>query len=136
MSFCKAQVTFPSNFTSVFSAIKNMSSLARTLYTFFKRSPLKCKFLRHSSECSGPNSSNCDVNFERTSQFFFKFCSILHNSSVDFKLIHFPLSVKGSHQSPSFETFECSCKNLPNSSCHFPNHKPVFLQILHHFSVS
>ena len=58
------------------------------------------------------------------------------NSPVNFKLIHFLLWIKGSHQSPNFETFECFGKNLPNSSCHFPNHKSVFLQILHDSSVS
>ena len=35
-----------------------------------------------------------------------------------------------------FEIFECSGRNLPNSSCHFPNGKQVFLQILHDSSVS
>ena len=35
-----------------------------------------------------------------------------------------------------FEIFKCSGENLPNSSCHFPDHKPVFLQILHDSSVS
>ena len=33
------------------------------------------------------------------------------------------------------ETFECSGQNSPNS-CHFWNNKSVFLQILHHSSVS
>ena len=64
------------------------------------------------------------------------FIVMTHNSSVNFKLIHFLLWIKGSHQSPNFETFKCSGENLPNSSCHFPNHKPVFLQILHDSSVS
>ena len=27
---------------------------------------------------------------------------------------------------PNFETFEYSCKNVANSSCHFPSHKLVF----------
>ena len=58
------------------------------------------------------------------------------NSSVSFKLIRFLLRIKGSHQSPNFETFGCFGENFPISSCHFPNHKSVFLQILHHFSVS
>ena len=35
-----------------------------------------------------------------------------------------------------FEIFECSDENLPKSSCHFPNRKEVFLQILHDSSVS
>ena len=71
---------------------------------------------------------------------FSNFASFLivmtHNTSVSFKFIHLLLSIKGSHQSPNFETFDCSGENLPNSSCHFPNHKSVFLQILHHSSVS
>ena len=60
------------------------------------------------------------------------FVSILiamtHNSSVNFKVIHFLLGTKGSLQSSNFDTFECSGKNLPNS-CHFPSNKSVFLQI-------
>ena len=71
-----------------------------------------------------------------SSNFISFFIVTAHNSSVNFKLIHFLLWMKGSHQSPNFETFECSGKNLPNSSCHFPNRKSVFLQILHHSSVS
>ena len=58
------------------------------------------------------------------------------DSSVNFKLILFQLWSKGSHQNPNFETFKCSGENLPYSSCHFPNHKSFFLQILHHSSVS
>ena len=54
------------------------------------------------------------------------FIVMTHNSSVNFKLIHFLFWTKGSYQS----------ENLPNSSCHFPNDKSVFLQILHHSSMS
>ena len=64
------------------------------------------------------------------------FIVMTHNSSVDFKLILFLLWIKGSHQSPNFETFKWFGENLPYSSCHFPNHNSVFLQILHHPSVS
>ena len=63
------------------------------------------------------------------------FIAMTHNSSVNFKLINFLFLTKGSHQSPNFETFECSGENLPNSSCHFPNRKSVFLQILYHSSM-
>ena len=59
-----------------------------------------------------------------------------HNSSVNFKLIHLLLWTKGIHQSPNFDTFKCSGEHLSYSSCYFPNHKSVFLQILHHSSVS
>ena len=58
-----------------------------------------------------------------------------HNSTVNFKLIHFLLWIKGSHQSLNFETFVCSGENLPNS-CHLWRHKSVFLQILRQSSVS
>ena len=52
MSFMKAQVSFPSNVASISSVIKQNSTilfLAQILCTLFKRSPLKCKFLRFSS---------------------------------------------------------------------------------------
>ena len=70
-----------------------------------------------------------------SSNFVSFFIFMTHNSSVDFKLILFLLWIKGSHQNPNSETFNCSSENLPYS-CHFPNHKSVFLQILHHPSVS
>ena len=50
--------------------------------------------------------------------------------------MHFLLWTKWSHKSTNFDTFECSHEHLSNSSCHFSNHKPVFLQILHESSVS
>ena len=58
------------------------------------------------------------------------------NFSVNFTVIQVLLWAKGSHQSSNFDTFECSGENLPNSSCHFPSNKSVFLQILHHSSMS
>ena len=63
------------------------------------------------------------------------FIVMTHNSSVNFKVIHFLLWAKGSHQSSSFDTFRWSGGNLPNS-CHFPSNRSVFLQILHHSSMS
>ena len=70
-----------------------------------------------------------------SSNFASFFIVMTRNSFLDFKLILFLLWIKGSHQNPNFETFKCSGENLPYS-CHFPNHKPVFLQILHHLSES
>ena len=137
-------MSFP-NQKSVFLQILHHSSvswnillctfLAQTLYTLFKRSPLKCKFLGLSSArvkiCQIPH-----VNFETKSQLFFKFASffivMIDIFFVNFKLIYFLLWVKGSHQSSSFENFKCSGGNLLYSSCHFPNHKSVSLQILPH----
>ena len=63
--------------------------------------------------------------------FFASFFIVMtHDSFVNFKLIHFLLRIKGSHQRSNFETFECSGKNLPNSLYHFPNHKSVFFSNL------
>ena len=64
------------------------------------------------------------------------FIAMTHNFYVNFKLKHFLLWIKRSHQSPNFETFKSSGENLLYFSCHFPNHKLVFIQILHHSSVS
>ena len=60
---------------------------------------------------------------------FLSFSSVItHNSSVNF--------TERSHGGTNYDTFKYSGENLPNSSCHFPNHKSVFLQILHDSSVS
>ena len=40
--------------------------------------------------------------------------------------MHFILWTDWSHESTNFDTFKCSDENLPNSSCHFPNHKVSF----------
>ena len=56
------------------------------------------------------------------------FILITHNSPVNLKLIHFLLWIKGPNKSPNLETFFCSV--------HFPDHKTVFLQVLHHSLVS
>ena len=51
-----------------------------------------------------------------------------------FKLNIIFFARKGPIKAQIFETFECSDKNSPN--CYFRNNKLVFLQILHHSSVS
>ena len=100
---------------------------------------LKCNFLRLSI-AQVEIRQIPHVNFEMTNQFLLNFAwfyiVMAHNSFVNLKLIHFLLSIIGFRQSPNFETFKYSGENLPNSSCHFPNCKSVFLQILHRFSVS
>ena len=58
-----------------------------------------------------------------------------HNYPVNFKLVHFLLWINGSHQSPNFETFECSRENVPYFSCHFWKHNSVFLQSFYQSSV-
>ena len=71
-----------------------------------------------------------------SSDFSSFFSVITYNSSVNFKLIHFLLWTKGSHENTNFDIFKCFDENLLNLWCHFPNHISVFLQILHDSSVS
>ena len=71
-----------------------------------------------------------------SSNFALFLIALTNNYSVDFKLIHFLLWTKESHQSSNFDTSQCSGENLPNSSCHFPSNNSAFLQILHHSSLS
>ena len=66
-----------------------------------------------------------------SSNFASFFIVITHSSFVNFRLIHFLLCAKEFHQSPNFDTFECSDENFSNFLCHFSNNKSVFLQILH-----
>ena len=85
MSFLKAQVSFPSNVASIFSALQQNSPilfLAQTC-TLFKSSQLKYKFLRFSSALVKTRQIP-HVNFELTSQFFFKFCIILYCRDTNF----------------------------------------------------
>ena len=71
-----------------------------------------------------------------SSSIFVSFFIVMnHNSFVNYKLIHFLLWTKRSHQSSNFDTFESSGENLQNSSCDFRSNKSVFLQILHYPSV-
>ena len=61
---------------------------------------------------------------------------LTHNCSVNFKLIHFPLWIIGFNQTSNLDTIMGSGENLPNFSCHFPNCRSIFLQILLHSLVS
>ena len=70
-----------------------------------------------------------------SSNFASFFIVMTYNSSINFKLGHFLLWTKESHQGPNFDTFKCSGKNLPNFSGQFSNHKLLFLRILHYSSV-
>ena len=64
------------------------------------------------------------------------FIVMTHNSSVNFKVIHFLLWEKRSNQNSNFDPFECSCENLPNLTCHFPSNKSDFLRISNHSSMT
>ena len=72
-----------------------------------------------------------------SSSIFASFFTVMtHNSSGNLSSYIFYFGQKDPIKVPIFSTFECSGENLPNSSCNFPHHKSVFLQILHHSSVS
>ena len=114
--------------SSVLSNITPLYFFSSNIIYFGQRGLLKSKFLRFSSaRFKIPQIPH--VNFvslvNSYSNFAWFFIVITQNVSVNFKLIHFLLWTKGSHQSPDFETLESSGENPPNSSCHFPNHKSV-----------
>ena len=132
MSFFKPQVSFCSNFASLFSVMKELlctflaetyALVRRSLFKFFRLSNARVKV----RQIHHVNSSSICVSF---------FIVMTYNSSINFKLIHFLHWTKSSHQSPIFDTFVCTGKIFLNSSCHFPNHKSVFFQIWHQSSVS
>ena len=118
------QSSMPSNITPLYF-------FSSKIIYFGQRSKLRSKFFRLSSAqvkiCQIPMSIlKWQVN--SSSSFASFFIVMTHNSSVNFKLMHFLLWTKGPHQSPNFDTFECSDENVPNSSCHFSNHKSVFFK--------
>ena len=113
MSFQKVQPSFPSNFASICSAIKNNSSvlfLAQTLYTLVKSSSLKFKFLRFTSArvkiCQIPHISFELTSLKSSSNFASFFILMTHNSPLNFKLMHFLFWIKGPSESPNSQTFE------------------------------
>ena len=105
MSFQKVQVTLPSNFTSIFSAIKCNSSVLFLVQTctFVKSSSLKLKFLRFLSarlKIHLITQVNCYSNFASF------FILMKHNSPVNFKHTHFLFLIKRPSKSPNFWNFE------------------------------
>ena len=50
--------------------------------------------------------------------------------------MHFLLWTIGFHESTNFDTLKCSDGYFSNSSCHFPYHKSIMVQILHDSSLS
>ena len=97
LSFLKAQVSFPSNFASIFSAMKDNSSVIFYLKHYIlwaKKSSIKCKFLSFSSVQVKILMSilkrqvNSFLNFPSFSVF------MTHTYSVNFKLIDSLLWIK------------------------------------------
>ena len=141
VSFFKAQDSFPSNFASVFSAIRQNSSvffLDQILYTLVKGVSSRAKFLNFRVlqwKFVKFLMSVLKWQVNSSSNFALFFIFMTHNSSVNFKVIPFLFWTKGYHQSPNFDNLKWSGENLPNFSRHFSNNKSVFLQMFHHSSV-
>ena len=105
----------------------------KTIY-FGQKYPIRVQIFE-TFECLGQNLSisSCEFSNDKSIplQTFHHYSISAHNSSVKFKLMHFWLWTKVSHESPNFDSFKCSGENLQNSLCHFPNNTSVFVQILH-----
>ena len=128
----------PSNITTLYF-------LSTNIICFGQKQPIKMQVFEI-FECWGQNLSNSSLSIlnwhvSSYSNSAWFFIVMTHNFPVNFKLIYFLLWVKGSHQSPTFETFECSGENLSNSSflkakVSFPSNFPsVFSAIKHNSSV-
>ena len=110
--------------SAVPSSILFCAFLAQTSYTLLKRSSLKCKFFRFLSARVKIRLIVVKIlkrQVNSSLDFASFFIAMTHNFSVNFKLIHLPIWIKGSHQSPNYENFEYSVKHLLKCSCHLPN---------------
>ena len=100
VSFLKAQVNFPLNFASIFSAIRHNSSvlfLAQTLYTFVKGVNQRAIFLDFQVlESKFVKFLMWILKWQvnSSSNFALFFIAMTHNSSVNFKVIPFLLWTK------------------------------------------
>ena len=132
MSFSKQQVSFSSNFASLFNVMRDNSSVLFQLKQYTLCSKV---------ECSGQNVSNSLCQFWNDKAISLQ---ILYPSSVSWKIT--PLYFFSSNniyfaqkehiKMKIFETFKCSGQNSSNSSCQFSNYKSIPLQILHHSSLA
>ena len=132
-------VNSSSNFSSFFSVITHNSAVNFQLMhiLLWKKRSHQIPVLTLSSSlvkmCQIPR-----VIFQTTSQFFFKFCITLRwkiTSLYFFRPNVIYFAQKESIKVNIFETFECLGQKLSNS-CHYWNNRSVFLQTLHHSSMS
>ena len=113
--------------SSVLSNITLLYFFSSKITYFGQKEPIKVQIFGP-FECSGQNSSNCDVNFETASQFLVKLCIIFH---VHVNLIHFLLSIKGPIKVPILRISSALVKNCLKLLMSFSNSQDSFLQILH-----
>ena len=141
MPILKRQVNSSSNFASFFIFMTHNSSVNFKLIYFL----LCIKGSYHSlnfetSKRSGENLSYSSFHFPNHKSVFHQ---LLYHSSVSWKitlLYYFRLNVmcfaqKQLNKSKSFENFECSDQNSPNS-CHFWNNKSAFFNLVNFHAIN
>ena len=140
MSILKRQVDFSPYFVSLFSLMKDYSSvpiLAQTIYTLL---PIKMKIFVI-SECLGQILSNCLGQFWNDESIPLQ---ILYPSSVSCNIIplyFFTSNVmyfaeKEPIKMKFFETSECPGQILSNFLCQFWNDEFIPVEVLHPSSIS
>ena len=132
MSFFKQKVSFIQSLDSFFSVMRDNSSVLfqLNLYTLLTKQHSQVQIFRLATACIkiNPIPHSClEPRVSFSSNFASLFIVTRHNSSVIFHLNICMLWTKGAHQSPSFQTFDCSHENKPNSLCHFSSHESLFL---------
>ena len=113
--------TTPSNFASIFIAIKHSSSVIFQLthYILSSKEPIREQIFLDFQVLESKFVKFLKRQFNSSLNFALFFIAMTHNSSVNFKLINFLFWTKEFHQSPNFDTFNCSGENFPIFSCQF-----------------
>ena len=101
------QSSVPSNITPPYF-------FSSTIIYFDQKEPIKAQIFE-TFKCLGQKSLDSSYQFWNGKSIHLQILHLsslsrhrTHNSSVNFKLIHFLLWIKGSHQSPNFENFKWS----------------------------
>ena len=140
MSILKRQVDFSPYFVSVFSLMKDNSSVPFLAQTIYPLLPIKMKIFV-TSKCLGQILSNCLGQFWNDESIPLQ---ILYPSSVSCSIIpryFFTSNVmyfaeKEPIEMKFFETFECSGQILSNLFCQFWNDEFIPVEVLYPSSVS
>ena len=134
MSFLKAQVSFPSNFASIYIAIKHDFSvlfLAQT-YTLVKGTNYRVidffDFWVFGSKFVKFLMSIVKLRVIFNSNFALFFIVMTHNSSINFKVINFLLYTKGSRAKSQYWHFQVLVKICQISHVIFQTTSQCFLK--------
>ena len=117
LSFLKQQIGFSSNFVSLFSIVRQNSSVLFSLKFFV----LSTKRAYQST-----NLVKFHLSSQKPEILHFDGLLLWKSNKVSAKKIQiFLLWIKRPNKSPNFETFLCTGENVPN-------HNSAFLEVLHH----